>query len=159
MVDYPTTEDQEIFREHLKISEPLGNNYVSLVGLREYDTQVLIGVLQQGLSFAAFEHFVTNLGLPKEAVLNLLQLPLRTLQRRKKAGVLHPDESDRLFRAARVFANVVALFDGDFKLARDWFTNPLHALKGASPLEFSSTELGAREVEVIIGRLEHGIPL
>ena len=158
MVDYPT-EDQKFFKEQLEVSESMGNNYISLVGLRDYDTPELVGVLQKGLSFDAFDHFVLNLGLPKKDVLNLLQLPLRTLQRRKKEGTLHPDESDRLLRAARVFAKVVALFNADFQDAREWFAHPLSALGGASPLEFASSELGAREVEVIIGRLEHGIPL
>ncbi|MEA3286382.1 MAG: antitoxin Xre-like helix-turn-helix domain-containing protein [Candidatus Marinimicrobia bacterium] len=159
MVDYPTTEDQEVFREQLRVSESMGNKYVSLVGLRDYETPALVGVLQEGLAFEAFEHFAVNLGLPKDELLNLLQLPLRTLQRRKKEGVLHPDESDRLLRAARVFAHVVALFDGNYIIAREWFAKPLQALGGSSPLEFASTELGAREVEIIIGRLEHGIPL
>ena len=159
MVDYPTTEDQELFKEHLKVSEPLGNSYVTLVGLRDYKTPDIVNVLQTGLSFDAFEHFAENLGLPKEELLHLIQLPLRTLQRRKKEGVLHPAESDRLLRAARVFAQAVSLFNGDYKAAREWFAKPLGALGGSSPLEFASTELGAREVETIIGRLEHGIPL
>ncbi len=159
MVDYITTEDQELFKEQLKVSEPMANKYVTLVGMRDYTTPILVNKIQKGLSFETFEHFIINMGLPKEAVLTLLQLPLRTLQRRKKEGVLHPDESDRLLRAARVFAKVAAYFEGDFKAARDWFSKPLGALGGASPIEFASTELGAREVEVIIGRLEHGIPL
>ncbi|MCH7682562.1 MAG: DUF2384 domain-containing protein, partial [Gemmatimonadetes bacterium] len=29
---------------------------------------------------------------------------------------------------------------------------------GGIPIEFSSSEVGAREVENLIGRLEHGIP-
>ena len=158
MVDYPT-EDQRVFREQLKVSESIGNNYVTLVGLRDYQTTDLINVLQKGLGFEAFEHFAKNLGLLKEELLKMLQLPLRTLQRRKQEGVLHIDESDRLLRAARVFAQAVSLFDGDFEAARTWFVKPLEALGGDSPMEYASTELGAREVETIIGRLEYGIPL
>jgi len=159
MVDYPMTSDQESFKEQLEVNEAMGNTYVALVGLRDYSTPDLVNALQDGLSYGAFEHFAENLSLPKEELLQLLQLPLRTLQRRKKEGVLNPAESDRLLRAARVFAHAVALFEGDYKSAREWFVKPLSVLGGASPLEFASTELGTREVEIIIGRLEHGIPL
>jgi uncharacterized protein (DUF2384 family) len=31
------------------------------------------------------------------------------------------------------------------------------ALENQTPLEYSRTELGAREVENLIGRLEHGV--
>ncbi len=72
---------------------------------------------------------------------------------------MHSDESDRMLRAARIFARAVSLFEGDFQSARDWFASPNNVVNGVSPLEFSSTELGAREVEVIISRLERGIPL
>jgi uncharacterized protein (DUF2384 family) len=33
------------------------------------------------------------------------------------------------------------------------------ALGNQVPLEFAASEVGAREVENLIGRLEHGIPL
>ncbi|NQV16865.1 DUF2384 domain-containing protein [bacterium] len=159
MVVYQSESDQEALNKHLSLSESVGNYYVSLLGLREYETPMLVNAVQEGLSIAAFEHFALNLALPKDKLLGLLQIPLRTLQRRKREGLLHPAESDRLLRAARVFAHVVSLFEGDYSAARAWFATSLPALGGASPLEFASTELGAREVEILIGRLEHGIAL
>ena len=157
MADYITA-DQNVFREHLHVREHVGNYYVSLVGLRQYEAAALIETVRNGLNYAAFERFSENLGLPRRQLLQLLQLPLRTLQRRKREGVLHPDESDRMLRAARVFAHAVALFEGDYEAARKWFVRPLKALSNVSPLECASTELGAREVEALIGRLEYGIP-
>jgi len=159
MVKYKSAQDQKVLRDHLRVSEDVGNYYVSLIGLRQFEAPALVDIVQKGLSYAAFERFAENLGLPRVQLLKLLQLPLRTLQRRKQEGLLHPAESDRLLRAARVFARAVALFDSNYQAARDWFVKPLDALGGASPLEFASSELGAREVETIIGRLEHGIPL
>ncbi len=159
MVNYPTENDREAFREQLKVNETVGNYYVSLIGLREYQTHSLIDAVHNGLSFQAYERFERNIALPKEQVLKLLHIPLRTLQRRKREGSLHPDESDRLLRAARVFGNVVSLFEGDYKAARDWFSSPLQALGDTSPIEMACTELGAREVETVIGRLEYGIGL
>jgi putative toxin-antitoxin system antitoxin component (TIGR02293 family) len=41
--------------------------------------------------------------------------------------------------------------------AREWLRAPAVALQGESPLEYLDTEIGAREVENILGRLEHGV--
>jgi putative toxin-antitoxin system antitoxin component (TIGR02293 family) len=41
--------------------------------------------------------------------------------------------------------------------ARLWFTSPKIALGGKTPLEYADTELGAREVEDLLSRLEHGV--
>jgi putative toxin-antitoxin system antitoxin component (TIGR02293 family) len=51
------------------------------------------------------------------------------------------------------------LFEGGLDEARTWLFAPHLALDSHSPIEFASTEIGAREVESLIGRLEHGIPL
>ena len=67
------------------------------------------------------------------------------------------DESDRLLRAARVLDRAIALFDGDRKAALEWLGSPLRALGGESPLDVATTDLGARQVENLIGRLEHGV--
>jgi putative toxin-antitoxin system antitoxin component (TIGR02293 family) len=50
------------------------------------------------------------------------------------------------------------LFEGDANAARQWLTAPQPALGGSTPGDYAATELGAREVENLIGRLEHGIP-
>lgn len=82
----------------------------------------------------------------------------RTLARRREEARLHPEESDRLIRAARVFSRALDLFGGDLPSARGWFLRPQPALGGATPLDYAASELGSREVENLIGRLEHGIP-
>ena len=51
----------------------------------------------------------------------------------------------------------VALFEGDIAAARKWLQMPQRGLGGETPLDFASTEVGAREVENLIGRLEHGV--
>jgi putative toxin-antitoxin system antitoxin component (TIGR02293 family) len=51
----------------------------------------------------------------------------------------------------------VQLFEGDADAARRWLTTPSKELDNTAPLDFARTELGAREVEDLIGRLEHGV--
>jgi putative toxin-antitoxin system antitoxin component (TIGR02293 family) len=135
-----------------------GHGYVAALGLDTFDTARLLRRIAAGLPFTAWTAFLRNSGLPSARVAALVQLPPRTLARRKLERRLRPDESDRLVRAARLYAEAVALFEGDEGQARRWLTTPQPALSGATPLDVAITDLGAREVEALIGRLEHGIP-
>ena len=58
---------------------------------------------------------------------------------------------------SRVFARAIELFEGDDRAARRWLSAPQRALGGAVPLTLAKTEVGAREVERLVGRLEHGV--
>ncbi len=140
------------------LGEPPGHFYVALLGLKIRETQKLLERINEGLSFSSWESFLRNTNLSKEDAIHLVQITARTLSRRKEEGRLHPDESDRLVRAARIFARAKELFEGDTVAARRWLTSAQRSLGGAKPLDYATTEVGAREVEGIIGRLEHGIP-
>jgi putative toxin-antitoxin system antitoxin component (TIGR02293 family) len=88
---------------------------------------------------------------------SVIGIPERTLARRRAAGRLEPDESERLLRVAILFEKCVDLFEGDVKAAVNWLTSAKKALNGQAPVLYARTELGAREVENLIGRLDHGI--
>lgn len=131
--------------------------FAAILGLRTHDVVDILKRIEGGLPFDALARFQRRIGLPSAKVAELTQIPLRTLTRRRALGRLRPDESDRLIRASRLFENVVELFEGDVEAARRWVTSPQKALAGATPLAFTKTELGAREVENLVGRLEHGV--
>ena len=78
-------------------------------------------------------------------------------RRRKASGKLTTEESERLLRIAGIFEDAVDLFEGDVPAAVNWLTTPRKALGDRPPLSYARTEPGAREVENLIGRLEHGI--
>jgi putative toxin-antitoxin system antitoxin component (TIGR02293 family) len=133
--------------------------YVSLLGLRTYETAQLHALVREGLSYEAFERLRRVLDLPASRATELLEIPARTLARRKDARRFEPEESDRLVRLSRLVGLALQLFEGDLEEMRTWLTTPHAALADQAPLEFATTEIGAREVENLIGRLEHGIPL
>jgi len=81
----------------------------------------------------------------------------RKATRRRKEVVVSPTESERLLRMASIHGKAVALFKGDTMAARAWLAASRPALGGHTPLEFAGTDAGAREVEDLIGRLEHGV--
>ena len=72
------------------------------------------------------------------------------------ANAMHTT-SDRLLRAARVFRRVLEFFRGDRAGAVQWLLSKPRALGGATPLELSRTDLGAREVEDLIERIRYGV--
>jgi putative toxin-antitoxin system antitoxin component (TIGR02293 family) len=71
--------------------------------------------------------------------------------------VASQDESNQLLRLSRVLKRATDLHEGDQSSAREWLETPMPALGGRRPLELAQTELGAREVEDLIGRIEHGV--
>lgn len=131
--------------------------YVYLVGLKDLDPLKILKKVNQGLTFQSLVRFQENTLFSSRDVADLVSIPLRTLNRRKAEGRLEPEESDRLLRVTRVFAKALGLFEGDAAAARDWFHTPARALGGKPPIQLARTDLGSREVESLIDRLEHGV--
>ena len=50
-----------------------------------------------------------------------------------------------------------ALMEGNEEEAERWLNRPARSLGGVSPLQHARTEQGVRDVEQLIGRLEHGV--
>ena len=133
------------------------HEYLSLLGLRSFDTASLLKRLDEGLSYAAFERLKRRLAVTSQELADAALISRRTLARRKSSGRLDSDESDRLVRVARVFSRAIELFGGNEDSARRWMMRPRPALGGPSPFEMARTEVGAREVEKLIHQIEHGV--
>jgi putative toxin-antitoxin system antitoxin component (TIGR02293 family) len=127
------------------------------LGLTTSDTSDLLQQIEQGFSYDALLKLEINSGLSLALLTSVIGIPERTLARRRAAGRLEPDESERLLRVAILFEKCVDLFEGDVKAAVNWLTSAKKALNGQAPVLYARTELGAREVENLIGRLDHGI--
>jgi putative toxin-antitoxin system antitoxin component (TIGR02293 family) len=127
------------------------------LGLQARPTPQLIRDLRGGLSFDSLARLSTESGIPISEIAAWMGIPERTLARRKVAGKLAADESERLLRLSRIFEDSVRLFAGDVGGAVAWLRKGRTALGGQTPLEYCATELGAREVENLIGQLEHGV--
>jgi putative toxin-antitoxin system antitoxin component (TIGR02293 family) len=133
------------------------HDYAKLLGVNVKNSIDLIKHVEKGLAFSAVESLQHRMKLASKEMARLLDIKYRTFVRRKEAGRLQSTESDRVLRASRLFARAKDLFEGDEAAARDWLLNPARALGGEIPLEIARTEVGAREVEKLIGRLEHGV--
>ena len=86
-----------------------------------------------------------------------LVIPERTLARRlSHGGALTVEEADALTRLRRVVAAARRVF-GRAELADEWLRLPNPELDGEVPIRMARTDLGGREVEAVLGRLEHGV--
>ena len=93
------------------------------------------------------------MGLNRQSMSQVLDVSQRTLSRRH---TLETATSERLFRVVALFQKALQVL-GERDEARRWFTTAKKALGGKTPLEFSETEVGAREVEDLLGRIEYGV--
>jgi putative toxin-antitoxin system antitoxin component (TIGR02293 family) len=46
---------------------------------------------------------------------------------------------------------------GDMSAGRTWLMSPQRALGGAKPFDYASTEVGALEVDRLLGRIDYGV--
>jgi putative toxin-antitoxin system antitoxin component (TIGR02293 family) len=114
--------------------------------------------VKTGLPVAEFDALRELLGLTVENLAGRIGISIATLSRRRKSGErLDAAHSDRVLRFARLFRLATELHDGDEDAARAWLSKPARALDGERPIDHAETEVGAREVENLIGRLEHGV--
>ena len=120
-------------------------------------TDSVIASLRNGLPADRIETLRSTLDLSMNRLGAVLSIPPSTISRRRKEGRLDRDESERTFRLARLVeraAQMVGSLEGGVR----WLKSSQYALGGATPLDYADTEVGARVVENLIGRVEHGIP-
>ncbi|PYJ19584.1 MAG: hypothetical protein DME92_12025 [Verrucomicrobia bacterium] len=116
----------------------------------------LIRQIQKGLRFSELETLQNSIDMPFEQLAAKLCISRSTLQRRKAAGRLSPDESDKVMRLSRLLEHATKVF-GDIEKARAWLKFPQRGLGGAVPLDYAETEVGAREVDNLLGRIDYGV--
>ena len=137
-----------------RIQEVLGGS--KTLGQRVQSEQELIKIVRAGLPHAALDSVLDLLGLSLDAVSASLSLPKRTFARRKRPERLSAETSDRLVRLARITAAAVGVF-GDPHRASAWLQKPNRALGSVAPLSHMDTDVGVRQVECVLGRIEHGV--
>ncbi|MCP3944668.1 MAG: DUF2384 domain-containing protein [Desulfobacteraceae bacterium] len=122
----------------------------------ETSIPALISSIEKGLPTSNFTKIRNCLGLPDKDLAMYIRVPKSTLAIRKKAGKFSFEESERLYRIQRLYLKALDVF-GTVEMARKWLKEESYGLGDVSPLEYAKTEVGAREVENLLGRIEHGV--
>jgi len=117
----------------------------------------LYKVLHEGLPFSIYGKLAKISGLERTELACAAVIASATLQRRSKSGKFNTDESDRLYRFAKVFKAALDLFEGEQKTTTNWLKGRVHGLGNKAPIEMLSTAAETEAVLNLIGQLEHGV--
>jgi putative toxin-antitoxin system antitoxin component (TIGR02293 family) len=114
-----------------------------------------IGPVRRGLAVEAVDEVLAS-GRLSLAELDRLALSRKTLAHRRTLGRLTPEQSDRLARVLRLIKEAEDTF-GDAQKAHAWLRRPSGLLDNEAPLDRLDTDIGAHQVEAMLGRISHGI--
>jgi putative toxin-antitoxin system antitoxin component (TIGR02293 family) len=114
-------------------------------------------LVEEGLPVLDLVEFGRSSGFTTEELAKLVHIPPRTYARRVAAKArLDIPEGERAVRIMRLYDLAKQIFV-THEATRRWMNSPLPALGGRTPLDMARTEPGARQVENVIGAIEHGI--
>ncbi|HUI78508.1 MAG TPA: antitoxin Xre/MbcA/ParS toxin-binding domain-containing protein [Bryobacteraceae bacterium] len=137
------------------IAEVLGGRRI--LGRQVRTLKDLAEIVRKGLPADALAVLGARLELNNIALSGKVGIPARTLSRRfSRHSRLTAAESDRAVRMARVYATAVEMI-GNAGKAAAWLRTPNRALGGGLPIDQLDTDLGAKEVENILGRIAYGV--
>lgn len=154
----PPTLDPQVLAKFMEASSSSQEHfYTVLLNIKPPKTLELADMVSEGLEFAAWEAFLENTHLSQDLLLWLTHIKKSTLYRRKERGLFDLLESEQLIRVARVFGKILNLYDGNLAAVLRWVEKPHRFLGKRTPLQLMQTEIGANEVESLIGRMAHGV--
>lgn len=119
------------------------------------DRLALAEKIHSGLRSTQVLHFLATAGMTQEQLFTGAHIPVSTGRRRLAGDGFTDHESERIARIARVFDAARDLFPGERATA--WLMQENPRLGGRRPFTAAGTELGALEVEALLGRLAHGV--
>jgi putative toxin-antitoxin system antitoxin component (TIGR02293 family) len=142
--------------EPKKIARVLGGRPV--LGKSVSSIEDLEEIVTEGLPKIALRTAVRRVFLAAREANRYLYRIVPEATYKRRTGRLRASESERTERLARVIAAAEAAWD-DPEDAREWLTKPHPELGERTPMECALTELGARQVESLIDRLQYGLPV
>jgi len=139
-----------------EIAEVLGGRKV--FGKSDWSPLAWTAQIERGFPFHALDRLKEALGLNDREISCALDVSAKTASRWRHAEKtrLPVSVSDRIYRFARLFALAEQVLE-DKDAARGWMHDEQVGLGGRSPIELMRTEAGAREVESLLVRIEHGV--
>jgi putative toxin-antitoxin system antitoxin component (TIGR02293 family) len=127
-----------------------------VLGRRIRSTRDLRLAVENGLPVAALDAVIGHVAADRflAASLKYAIVPKTTLHRRER---LTTEEGERLERLARMTALAEQVWE-DAGQAREFLTQPQPQLGDERPVDLARTDLGTREVEALLYRIEYALP-
>jgi putative toxin-antitoxin system antitoxin component (TIGR02293 family) len=145
------------------VSRCTGRRHASLSKIyqfvRENDIDALIACIEAGIAARVITHLPSALAATRTQVADLLGISDKRFQRLGKASLhdaLNRHVGERLIRILQVRQKAVdTLEDEDRALA--WLQEANPAFAQRTPILHARTELGCRQIENELNRIEHGV--
>lgn len=114
-------------------------------------------LVRRGMPAKVLHKLAEALGVSLSDLQGVVGIPRTTASRqRSNEAILKPILSDRAYRVAWILALAVDVLESRERAAA-WLREPNRALGGHVPFSLLDTETGARDVETVLMRIEHGI--
>ena len=127
-----------------------------LLGIKSGDIDI-DSAIKRGFSPKEVSHLQKALNLSDLALSRFIGISIKTLQRKRThCSHLTLQESDRIYRIARIFAQAAIVF-GDIAEAREWMMDRQYILGNEIPFILMQIGVGAKEVENALGRIAYGV--
>jgi putative toxin-antitoxin system antitoxin component (TIGR02293 family) len=134
----------------------MSQSEIRSLGVKAASRIGLGAMIHAGLPAAKVSRLLNASGWNKSQLFAWAHIPPANGNRRFKAGRFEAHESERIARLARLFDEANDMLRSPVR-ATEWLVEPNPRLGGVAPVEAAGTELGAAEVEALIGRLRHGV--
>ncbi len=142
--------------EAKRVAELLGGARVLRADV--HDSLDMADLTGRGFPPGSLERVKRALGLSDARLAETLGVSAKTVARlRQSPGrLLSASASDRLFRLARLYLLAAEVLESESS-ARTWLTSPQPGLSQRVPLDLMGTEVGSREVEALLQRIDYGV--
>ncbi len=156
LLGYNDTQLEGFMIEAKRIAEVMGGR--SVLGRTVSSIEELEEIVGEGLPKIALRITVRRVFVAAREANRYLYRVVPEATYKRRTGKLRIPESERTERLARIIASTEAVWD-DQNDAREWLTKPHPELGNRTPIDCAMTELGARQVESLIDRLQYGLPV
>ena len=115
--------------------------------------------IETGLPAMWINHLKKVLELTNTQIADTLGISGKTLERIRTnpaSNKLNEVTSDRLYRILYIFFKTVSALENTEE-ARIWLKTPQFGLGNEIPIDLLKTEAGTREIESLLGRIEHSV--
>lgn len=145
------------------VSRRTGNRHASLSKIyqfvRENDLDALIACIEAGIAGRVITHLPSALGATRAQVADLLGISDKRFQRLIKTSLHNAVDrhvGERSIRILQVRQKAVEAFENEDR-ALAWLHEPNTAFAQRSPILHARTELGCRQIENELDRIDHGV--
>jgi putative toxin-antitoxin system antitoxin component (TIGR02293 family) len=129
------------------VESEAGMNAAVILGIRGKQVEQSV---ENGLPYSSLERLITETGFTREKIARALKLPERTLAAHKGEGRLSHEESDKIYRLARIYSLAVDMTSRNTEAAREWMLRTRPQLGGKRPIDLLGTDAGSKRVENLI---------